>query len=99
MIDVFALNVPVSLILVEPFTVPINTPASCNDEVYGTTLTLYSLNATSLVKLNVATSFGDVLEILETSGPTIVTEGTQVSNVIVEETVEVSLYTSSLTFT
>ena len=66
-------------------------PASCNDDLDGTTLILYSVNATSEVKLKVATSFGDVLEILDTSGPMIVTAGTDVSNVILVDVTAVSL--------
>jgi hypothetical protein len=57
------------------------------------------VKATSEVKLNVATFLGAVLEILETSGPIIVTAGTEVSNVIVADTAAVSLQTSSRTFT
>lgn len=94
-----ALNVPVAFIFVEPFAVPINVPASCNDDLEGTTLILYSVKATSEVKLNVATFLGAVLEILETSGPIIVTAGTEVSNVIVADAAAVSLQTSSRTFT
>ena len=85
--------------LVEPPVVPICVPASCADELDGTSLTFHALSAIEDENVNVATFLPDCSEMMLTSGPVIVISGIAVDSVIVAEVLALSLYTESLTFT
>ena len=89
----------VPVMLVEPPVDGICVPASCADELAGTSLTFHALSAIEDEKLNVAMFFPDCSEMTFTSGPVIVIVGIAVDSVIDAEDAELSLYTESRTLT
>ena len=89
----------VPVMLVEPPVDGICVPASCADELDGTSLTFHALSAIEDVKLNVAIFFPVCSEMTFTSGPVTVIVGIAVDSVIDAEDAELSLYTESRTLT